>query len=143
MKNSTQKALSLGGMLLCSGLATGCLFVSDDDDDDGRSRPSIGTLTVNWTIDGQTNPADCADFAVDRLELVLYEASDDVVDELEPLCESFSVSVDVLDGVYYGEATLVDSFDRAATFTEPLEDIDIVGGTELVIPVDFPIDSFL
>jgi hypothetical protein len=140
VKNWTMKALGLGGMLLCSSLATGCLFVDDDDDD---SPPAVGTLTVNWTIDGQTYPEDCAAFGVDRMELVLYEGGDYVVDEVEPLCEAFSVSVDLLDGIYYGDATLVDSFDRAATVTLPIDDIDIIGGTELVIPVDFSFDSFL
>lgn len=141
MKNWTYKALGLGGMLLCSSLATGCLFVADDDDDDGGS--DLGTLTLNWTIDGQTNPDDCAAFGVDRMELVLYEGGDYVVDEVEPLCEAFSVSVDLLDGIYYGDVTLVDSFDRAATTTLPVDDIDIRAGTELVIPVDFSLDSFL
>ncbi len=140
MKNWTTKALGLGGMLLCSGLATGCLFVDDNDHD---SQPALGTVTVNWTIDGQTNPDDCAAFGVDRMELVLYDGSDYVVDEVEPLCEAFSVSVDMLDGIYYADVTLVDSFDQAATVTLPLDDIDVIGGTELVIPVDFSIDSFL
>lgn len=143
MKNWTTKALGIGGMLLCSGLATGCLFVDDDDDDDRESAPVVGTLTINWTIDGQTNPDDCAAFGVDRMELVLYESGDYIVDEVEPLCEAFSTSVDMLDGIYYGDATLVDSFDRAATVTLPIDDIDIVAGTELVIPIDFSIDSFL
>lgn len=143
MKNWTTKALGLGGMLLCSGLATGCLFVDDDDDDRGPPAPVVGTLTVDWTIDGQTNPDDCAAFGVDRFELVLYEAGDYVVDEVEPLCEAFSVSIDMLDGIYYGDATLVDGFDRAATVTLPIDDIDIVAGTELLIPIDFSIDSFL
>jgi hypothetical protein len=142
VKNWTNDALRLGGLLLCSGLATGCLFVDDEDDDDDPV-PAIGTLTIDWTIDGQTSPADCAAFGVDRMELVLYEGGDEVVQEVEPLCESFSVSVDMLDGLYYGDATLVDSFDRAATLTLPIDDIDIIGGTELVIPIDFPLDSFL
>jgi hypothetical protein len=129
-------------MLLCSSLATGCLFV-DDDDDDRDVSPALGTLTVLWTIDGQTNPDDCAAFGVDRMELVLYEAGDYVVDEVEPLCEAFGISIDMLDGLYYGDATLVDSFDRAATVTLPVDDIDIIAGTELEIPIDFPIGSFL
>ena len=53
MKNWTTKALGIGGMLLCSGLATGCLFVDDDDDDDRETAPVVGTLTIDWTIDGQ------------------------------------------------------------------------------------------
>jgi len=142
VKNWTNDALRLGGLLLCSGLATGCLFVDDKDDDADRA-PAIGALTVDWTIDGQTSPADCAAFGVDRMELVLYEGGDQVVQEVEPLCESFSVSAVTLKELYYGDATLVDSFDRAATLTLPIDDIEIIGGTELIVPVDFPLDSFL
>jgi len=143
LKNRTNNALRLAGLLSCAGLATGCLFVDHDDDADNDAASALGTLTVNWTIDGQTSPADCAAFDVDRLELVLYENGDRVIQEVEPLCESFSVSVEMLDGLYYGDATLVDGFDRAATLTLPIDDIDIIGETELVIPIDFSLDSFL
>ena len=136
MKNWTNKALATGGLLVCLGLS-GCLVVDDDDDPD-----PVGTLTVRWTIDGLTDPLDCADLGVDRLELRLYDGGA-LVDEFEPYCEDFEVSVDLFDGIYDGDATLVDSFDRSATLTEPLDAIDIIAGTELVIDVDFPIDSFL
>src|SRR4051812_43854396 len=122
--NWTKKALAPAGLLLCLGLMPGCFFVDDDDDDDGSP---IGTLEVRWTIDGRTDPLDCADFAVDRLELRIYDGRD-LVDEVEPYCEDFGVSIDMLDGVYDGEATLVDSADRAATLTEPLDAIDIIAG---------------
>src|SRR5688572_17026399 len=141
VKNWTTKALAPLGLFACLGLS-GCLFV-DDDDDDAVPYDPIGSLTVEWTIDGQQNPADCAAFAVDRLELVLYTGADEFVDEFEPVCESFGVTVDLFEGLYYGDATLVDSFDQAATFTEPLDDIDIIADTDLNIVIDFPIDSFL
>jgi len=113
-----------------------CIVVDDDDPE-----PLVGTLTVAWTIDGIRDPLDCADFDVDRLELVISGLNDDV--ETEPLCESFSTSIDLYEGRYVGEATLVDSFDRAATLTQPIDDIDIIAGTDLVVDIDFPIGSFL
>jgi hypothetical protein len=138
VKNWTKKALAPAGLLLCLGLLPGCIFVGDDDDD---SAP-VGTLELRWTIDGATDARDCSDLGVDRMELRIYDGSD-LVDEVEPFCEDFAVSVDLFDGVYDGDATLVDSFDRAATLTEPLDAIDIREGTTLTIDVDFPIDSFL
>lgn len=66
-----------------------------------------------------------------------------MVERLEPLCEYFTISIDMLEGYYFGDATFVDSFDRAATLPEPLDDIEIIPGTELVISLDFPFDSFL
>ena len=113
-----------------------CVVVSDDD-------RGIGTLTVEWTIDGVRDPSDCAAFAVDRLELVIFTRSGRVVDEIEPVCESFGVSVDLVEAVYFGDATLVDSFDAPATLTQPIDYLDIIEATELAVSIDFPIGSFL
>lgn len=137
MKNWINKTVASGGLLLCLGLS-GCLFVDDDDDDVAP----VGTLTVRWTIDGFRDPLDCFDFEADRLELRLYEGGS-LIDEVSPICEDFSTTIELFDGIYDADATLVDSFDRAVTLTEPLDYIDIIAGTDLVIDVDFPIGSFL
>jgi hypothetical protein len=136
VKNWMTKALTHGGLLLSLGAMPGCLVVDDDDDP-----APIGTLEVLWTIDGVADPFDCADFGVDRMELQIYDGGR-LVDEFEPFCEDFGVSIDLFDGIYDGTATLIDSFDNPATLTEPLEAIDIIAGTTLTIDVDFPIDSF-
>jgi len=139
VKNWMTKAVTHGGLLLCLGAMPGCFFVADDDDDDPAP---IGTLEVLWTIDGATAPIDCADFGADRMELLIYDGGR-LVDEFEPFCEDFGISVEMFDGVYDGAATLVDSFDDAVTTTEELEAIDIIAGTTLTIDVDFSLDSFL
>jgi hypothetical protein len=138
VKNWTQKALAPAGLCLCLGLLPGCIFVDDNDND---SAP-VGTLEVRWTIDGVTDSRDCLDFGADQLELRIYQGAD-LIDEVEPFCEDFAVSIDMIDGVYDGEATLVDTRDRAVTLTEPLDAIDVITGTTLSIDIDFPIDSFL
>jgi len=125
---------SLGAALQLSG----CFVTANDD----RPLP-VGTLTVDWSIDGRHSSLDCADFGVDRLELVIYDESGAEVDELEPFCESFAVSADLVEGSYFADVTLVDSADRSVTLTKTLDAIDIIGDTELDITVDFSIDSFL
>lgn len=131
-------ALALTAALQLSG----CLFVAEDDDDGLEPWP-VGTLTVNWSIDGLTDPIDCEDFGVDRMEVVIFDLAGDEVAELEPFCEAFGVSVDLPEGSYFADVTLVDTFDRAATLTETLDALDIIGGTDLTVGVDFPVDSFL
>ena len=133
MKKWAISSLALSTLLSLPG----CLIVADEDDPGAP----IGTLTVEWTIDGRRDPLDCVDFGVDRLELVISGPDEDI--EVEPFCEDFATSLDLYDGRYIGDATLVDSFDRAATLTEPIDAIDIVAGTELVVGVDFPVGSFL
>lgn len=139
MKNWIKNTLGPVGLLSCLAFASGCVFVDDDDDDD----LGVGTLTIDWTIEGLRDPIDCAELGLDRMEILLYTPGDDVVERLEPLCEYFTISIDMLEGYYFGDATFVDSFDRAATLPEPLDDIEIIPGTELVISLDFPFDSFL
>ena len=127
--------------LLVCGLALGlpgCVIVDDDD-----APPAlVGTVTVDWSIAGFQDPADCVDFGVDRFELVIYDGPGDVVDEYETYCEDFSLSVDLYEGYYFGDVTLIDPFDDAVTLTKEI-DIDIIGDTELEIPIDFPPSSFL
>jgi hypothetical protein len=138
VKNWTLKSLAPLGVLACLSLS-GCFFVADDDDDDS---PPVGSLTLTWSIDGFQDPNDCIDLGVDRLELRIYTLRGDLVDEVEPICEDFAVTIDMVDGVYDAEATLVDSFDVAATLTEPIDEIDIQAGTDLQVDIDFPIQSF-
>jgi hypothetical protein len=126
---------SLGAALQLSG----CFVTTDGDPAPAR----LGTLTVDWSIDGRHSSFDCADFGVDRLELVIYDESGAEVDEVEPFCESFAVSVDLVEGSYFADVTLVDSADRSATLTKTLDAIYIIGGTDLDISVDFSVDSFL
>ncbi len=130
------KAGSYGAIFACLGLLSGCLIVDDDD-------PDVGTLTVEWTIDGLRDPADCVGFDVDRLELSLYVGGDQLIDEVEPPCEAFGVTIDLVEGRYSADATLIDRFGGTASTTETLQAVDIVAGTDLVINVDFPIDSIL
>jgi hypothetical protein len=133
MKNWILSSLSLCALLSLPG----CLIV---DDDDGPA-PLIGALTVEWTIGDRTDPLDCFDFGVDRLELVISGPAEDI--EVEAPCEDFITSVDLYQGRYVADATLVDTFDRAATLTEPIDAIDIIADTELVVDIDFPLGSFL
>jgi hypothetical protein len=143
-ENSMTKPLKKWGAgIMTLGLAlqlSGCFFVADDDT---RASPPMGSLMVEWTVDGQQSGLDCADLGVDRLEIVIYDSSGAEVDEIEPFCESFAVAVDLEEGRYFADVTLVDSLDRAATLTETIERIVIIAGTELNVEVDFPIDSFL
>ena len=141
MKNWTLKSLAPLGVFACLSLS-GCFFVSDDDDDGSDPAP-VGSLTVTWSIDGIQDADDCVDLGVDRLELRIYTPGGDLVDEVEPYCEDFAVTVDMVDGFYDAQATLVDSFDAAATLTEPINDVDIQAGTDLQVDIDFPIQSFL
>jgi hypothetical protein len=141
MRSSCSK-WGVGSLALAASLGLSGCFITTDD---GHSRGPLptGTLTVDWTIDGQRSGLDCADFGVDRLELVVYDLSGAEVDEVEPFCESFEVSLDLIEDSYSADVTLVDSADRSVTLTKTLDALDIIDGTDLNVSVDFPLDSFL
>ena len=142
MRSSSSK-WGVGSLALAAALGLSGCFISTDDGGPSRGPLPTGTLTVDWTIDGQRSGLDCADFGVDRLELVIYDFSGAVVDEVEPFCESFEVSVDLIEDSYSADVTLVDGADRSVTLTKTLDALDIIEGTDLNVSVDFPIDSFL
>src|SRR5437773_2101256 len=63
--------MSIGktGLIACAfgALLPGCIVTTDDH----RGPPPVGTLTVEWTINGGTNPDDCVLYGADHLELAI------------------------------------------------------------------------
>lgn len=133
MKKWSVKAVSCAAALQFPG----CIIVSGDP------LPPAGMLSVEWSIDGQRHPADCAAFGVDRLELLIYTRFGALIDHVDASCEAFAVSVELVEGRYHTDATLVDSVGRSATLTRSIGDIAIIEDTDLVVVIDFPVDSFL
>jgi hypothetical protein len=132
----------LAVVMVLASATPGC---ADDDDGDIVVVEAIppGALTVQWTIAGGTDPDACAVYGADTFELVVFDAFGDFVVETNDPCEAFVTTFDIDDGLYDADATLVDRADRAATTTVTLDALDVIGGTELVVDVDFPISSFL
>jgi hypothetical protein len=102
-----------------------------------------GRLTVLWTIQGSTSPAACAAVGADALALDVYDVTGAPVDTFHGNCEDFAISVDLPEGDYSADATLVDVADRSVSTTLTLNAIRIVAGTELTIDTDFPGSSIL
>lgn len=133
--------------LLLAGLglaAQGCVWEDDFDEPPVIVVPpaAAGTLTVEWSIAGRFVPADCAAFGADFFELVIFDGGS-FATEVNAPCEAFAVSIELPEGVFDADATLVDAADFAVTVTEPLDDLVILEGTELVVSIDYPPGSFL
>ena len=102
-----------------------------------------GLLTVDWSISSSIDPVLCNAYGARDMELVIYDVFGGFVVEVEEPCEFFTVTVDLVEGTYDAEATLVDGFDRSVTETRVLTDLVIVGDTELVVDVNYPPGSIL
>jgi hypothetical protein len=104
--------------------------------------PAVGSLTVQWTLNGRREPIDCNGLGAERIDLTLNSPLLDE-DQWDAPCDAFEFSIDLPPGSYAGEAVLVDRLDRPVTLAVPVEQIDIVAGRNLVKNVDFPVAGFL
>jgi hypothetical protein len=100
-------------------------------------RVSTGVLVVDWSISGIQDPAICRQSDADVISVVI-----DGGGEFEDVCESFRTSIELAPGSYNGDAVMLDTSGDARTTAVDLGPFDIYGDDELVVPIDFPSDSF-
>ena len=101
-----------------------------------------GTLTVDWTIGDAKDPRDCRDEAADSIDIVVTDPGGGVVGEFNDVCEAFATSISLAPGSYSGDATLLSTGGNPRTTAVDLGPFTIYGNDELVVPIDFPLDSF-
>lgn len=101
-----------------------------------------GFLTVSWRIHGTADPAFCADYGIEAMELAIYDSYENFVGEVEAPCEDFAATVELSPDLYHLDATLVGFSDEAKSDTALLENLDVFADSELVVDVDYPPDWF-
>jgi hypothetical protein len=101
-----------------------------------------GLLTVDWSISGYQDPGDCRRSDADVINVALETSDGFFVGEFTDVCEAFRTSIELESGDYYGDAVLLDPFGAQRTTAVDLGLVRIFGDDELVVPVDFPSDSF-
>ncbi|MGK3969507.1 hypothetical protein WMF38_34025 [Sorangium sp. So ce118] len=142
--NQEKSVFPLCGLALSSFLAAGCFF-DVGEDSRFRPRPSVGSLAMEWTVDGRSQSRACTRFSGGRtdFELIIYRGSSEVAREYAR-CEDFGLTVDLPPGEYEASVTLVERGDERPVSTPHLVDkFEIVRGAKLNINVDFPANSFL
>ena len=130
-------ALALTSLAGCAGEVSGGVIIGPDP----VPAPGAGTLTVFWTIDGTEDPFACIDLGIDAMELIVYRRAGPPFTTVNAPCEDFGLTVELPEGAYDAEATLVDRFGGTASDTLMLEDLVIVDGTDLTSDIDFPLGS--
>jgi hypothetical protein len=82
MLNKPFLAVSCLALLVTSG----CVVT------DGGPGPSYyGDLDVLLTINGTTDPGECAYYQIDSAYIAVYDSSDNFVAEAQPTCEEFGI----------------------------------------------------
>jgi hypothetical protein len=100
-----------------------------------------GSLTIDWTLDDTDDPFACDDYDARSLEIIIYDEYEKVATTIRPPCDSFEASIDLLDGVYSIDATLLDRSGSDVSTTLSIDDIDVYAGEDTPISIDFPQDS--
>jgi hypothetical protein len=103
--------------------------------------PSGGELTVNWLLVGSSDPGMCSRVGADALEVVLYDPSGRPVTRQTAACETFSITLSLPEGRYSADVTLLDRRGNTRSTPRPLDDVDVIAGTNLAINLDFPPSS--
>jgi hypothetical protein len=124
-----------GALLLCTA---GCTVTTRND----AVVVPAGRLIMQWTIEGSTNPGLCSATGVDTFDITIVDSFGELAGEFAAPCSAFATTVSQLDpGTYTADAVLMTgNVDR--TTTVPINRFTITS-SDLVIPVDFPADSFL
>ena len=123
--------------LLSFGLA-GCVAEVD-------SHPPVadsGVLVVDWSISGAQDSSVCRQSDADVINIAVETADGYPLGEFEDACEAFQTSIELPPGDYFGDAVLLDPLGAQRTTAVDLGFFQIFGNDELVVPVDFPSDSF-
>ena len=99
-------------------------------------------MIVDWSINGYQDPALCRQSDADLINVSIETSRGDFVGEFEDTCEAFSTSIELAPDEYVADAILLDPSGSVRTTAVDLGFIEIFGNDELVVPIDFPPDSF-
>lgn len=127
-------------LVFSMGLASlsACVVTSDDY---VTPVPTVGRMTLRWTINGIADPLQCRQAAAPTVRISIFSGGAYVSDYVQG-CETFGTTIDLYPGDYNGTVHLEDSAGLPRTTNVDLLPFRIIAGTNLDIPVDFPANSF-
>jgi len=100
-----------------------------------------GTLALDWTINGVTDPNQCSQSVSVSLVVDVFDSAGVYADQEAP-CDAFATDIALAPSAYTAKAKLVDGAGNPRTTTIDLNPFTIVEGTTLRVPVEFPASSF-
>ena len=128
-------------LALCLLVLPACFVEADN----GRAVPvasSSGSLVLDWTIDGSSNPDHCDLSDASTMDVTVTTPGGSFVGEFQESCRAFVTSVDLSPGNYRAAARLLDGAGHDRTTSVEIRAFTILGNDELSVPIDFPASSF-
>jgi hypothetical protein len=103
-----------------------------------------GSAVMDWTIDGNKDPAACNATSAATFHVSLYGSNGAFAGEYVQDCSAFATTIDGLaPDTYSGKAELLDSASRPRTTSVNLQPFDVIEGSSSTVALDFPSNSFL
>ncbi|WP_394848422.1 hypothetical protein LZC95_13290 [Pendulispora brunnea] len=119
-------------------VCTSC-FVDPADDSEYYGRKT-GSVTLRWTINGAADPSRCQLSASPRIFITILAGPSPV--DYRQDCAAFATSIELPPGTYSGDVHLEDAAGQPRTTDIRVVPFEIIEGSNLDIPIDFPADSF-
>jgi hypothetical protein len=142
MNRTTSLGIALAALVSCFGAGCGGGGDGGSSGNDEVIYVDSGTLTVDWTVDGLYDPAECTQGGAETIAITVTTLDDAFVDEYTDWCSSFQTSIELEQGTYQASAVLLDAGGLERTTAVDLGVFYILGNDELAMPVNFPADSF-
>jgi len=125
------------GLALAAAMS-GCLVVHDQEPPPPPPPPApFGTLTAAWTLNGSPSASACAFYAIDRVDIIVYDDTGFVAAAAQPFCEAFEVSFDLPAGFYTTRMTLL-ALGGGVASDAVIVDLRVAGYDEVFVDADFP-----
>lgn len=103
---------------------------------------SSGTLTLDWTINGTTDPDQCSQGAATSLDVTVDTIDGASAGEFQQACNAFATNIELPPGTYTADAVLLDSNGDDRTTAVHVDAFTIRSSEDLDVPIDFPARSF-
>jgi len=130
------------GLIAVVVAATGC-EASTSAPAPERVITTSGSLTVDWTVNGTTDPNACQRAGAVAIEIALVTNTNQPVGSFQQSCSAFNTSVALEQGIYAGQVRLIDAAGLPRTKTLAIDEVTINGSSQLTVALDFAPPTFL
>ena len=105
--------------------------------------PPLGTVILDWTINGSKDPAECTATGAATFNVSLYNSTGALEGQWVQACSAFATTITgIVPDTYTGQANLLDAAGTPRTTTVGLAPFAVVAGLTATVPIDFPASSF-
>jgi hypothetical protein len=103
---------------------------------------AVGTLQLDWTIDGIADPAKCSQSQSDSIQIAVFFTDGTSAGVFQQACSAFATTITLAPGAYTATAQLLHPGGAPRTTAVTVNPFTIRGADTLSIPIDFPASSF-